>query len=375
MPKPNQLTQKIQEDLASRILDIVEKVIDQRTEFYVENPDKIPDENDAKSIISRYSNQNFLVSGASGIAALAGPAGLLAVIPEIAALIYNQTRMVYDLGMAHGKQDFLTRELIVGVLTSAAVTGGIGMLTVQGSKVLVQKTSTNILMKVVQMFSAKTAQSASKSILGRYVPAVGAAAIAGWSKYSTRRIGKRAVEIFTKDIEYVGDPDKTTSAVTAPATQNVSGSTDIRSSNAENFVFTDKSSFEDDTSDTLFEVEDISYEHLDEIKIQALINLMLADGESHPDEQEFIRDLIEVSDLNYAAKTELLGAIERSTQFKINYSQLAGAPDDALSLLMDLTALSKYDGELHISEKIYIKQVGKAMNLSDTDVEELLLSM
>lgn len=374
MPKPNQLTQKIQEDLASRILDIVEKVIDQRSEFYVENPDKVPDENDAKSIIGRYSNQNSLVSGASGVAALAGPAGLLAVIPEIAALIYNQTRMVYDLGMAHGKQDFLTRELIIGVLTSAAVTGGIGMLTVQGSKVLVQKTSTNILMKVVQMFSAKTAQSASKSILGRYVPAVGAVAIAGWSNYSTRRIGKRAVEIFTKDIEYVSNPDETDFAVSTQAIQTIS-SFSTESSVLDDVTPTGTKALEDVPSDTSFEVENISYEHLDQLKIQALINLMLADGESHPDEQEFIRDLIEVSDLNYAMKTELLGALEKSSQFKINYAQLAESPDDALSLLMDLTALSKYDGELHISEKIYIKQVGRAMNLSDADVEELILSI
>ncbi|MGP1387453.1 MAG: hypothetical protein ACTS2F_28085 [Thainema sp.] len=217
MPKSNQVVQKIQEELTSFILGMTDNVINQKTDFYNQNPDKIPDGDDVKKIITKYSNRNTLVSGASGIAALAGPAGLVAVLPEIRELILNQTRMVYDLGVAHGKQDFLSRDLILGVLTSAAVTGGIGILTIQGSKVLVQKTSTNILMKVVQMFSAKTAQSASKSILGRYVPAVGAAAIAGWSNYSTRRIGKRAVEIFTKDIEYVSDPDETDSAVSTQA--------------------------------------------------------------------------------------------------------------------------------------------------------------
>jgi hypothetical protein len=39
-----------------------------------------------------------------------------------------------------------------------------------------------------------------------------------------------------------------------------------------------------------------------------------------------------------------------------------------------LIALAKRDGDFHITEKMYIKQVGKLMEFSEGDVAELMLS-
>ncbi len=356
------ILEKVQVELTSFILDMTDKVIENKRDFYTENPGKLPEESDVKGIIGKYSNRNSLVSGASGIAALAGPAGMLAVIPEVRELMLNQTRMIYDLGAAHGKQDLLSRDLLLGVLTSATVTGSIGIITVQGSKVLVQKTSTNLLNKVVQIFSAKTAQSASKSMLGRYVPALGAAAIAGWSNYSTRKLGKRATDIFSRDIEFCSN--------------EVSGEYQEPTNSNDNAVD------QENTSEGLIEnslpsvnISPLSVETIEKIKIQALVNLMLADGKSHPEEKEFIRNLIESSDLAYDEKVTALETLECRKKFSVDYSQLLNLPEDAVSLLIDLVALSKQDGSIHISEKIYIKQVGRALQLSDEDISELIDSV
>jgi hypothetical protein len=39
-----------------------------------------------------------------------------------------------------------------------------------------------------------------------------------------------------------------------------------------------------------------------------------------------------------------------------------------------MIALSQHDGEFHVAEKVYIKQVGKQMGLSENDIEEMLIS-
>ena len=51
----------------------------------------------------------------------------------------------------------------------------------------------------------------------KWIPVVGAAAMATWSKYSTEKIGKRADEMFKMHIEYQENTTETEIAI-APIT-------------------------------------------------------------------------------------------------------------------------------------------------------------
>jgi hypothetical protein len=51
---------------------------------------------------------------------------------------------------------------------------------------------------------------------------------------------------------------------------------------------------------------------------------------------------------------------------------IAASPIDSISLVTDMIALAKVDNQFHITEKLYIKQIGKLLNFSDSDVNELI---
>ena len=46
--------------------------------------------------------------------------------------------------------------------------------------------------------------------------------------------------------------------------------------------------------------------------------------------------------------------------------------DEKLLLILDLVALPKVDGEVHITEKMFIKNIEKTLEFDKGDLEELL---
>ncbi len=93
-----------------------------------------------------------------------------------------------------------------------------------------------------------------------------------------------------------------------------------------------------------------------------------------PEEQEYVQTLIDKAGVSDEEKIALLGSIDTDTNFSIDYAAFADVPDEAIGLLIDMVALAKRDGTFHISEKMYIKQVGKLLGFSDADIEETMAS-
>ena len=105
-------TQKLQMQLAGKIMGLFDLVMSDRSKYYKNNPDKVPDPTSVPSIISYYGNGNAIVSG--GISLIPGPWGMAAAVPEVVLVIRNQLAMIYDIGMAYGKGHVLNKELING---------------------------------------------------------------------------------------------------------------------------------------------------------------------------------------------------------------------------------------------------------------------
>jgi uncharacterized tellurite resistance protein B-like protein/uncharacterized protein (DUF697 family) len=355
MAKNSDAMNELQKQLLEKFMEIIKNVMQNRSDYFASNPDEVPGKDDVKSIINKYSNRSMIVSGVAGLAP--GPVGMLAVIPEVFAIIDNQIKIIYDVAVAYGKQRILTKELILSVFASAVVTGGIGAITIQGSKVLVQRASKSLIQKILQIVAVKTSQGAFRSMVSKYIPIAGAAAIAAWSNYSTRQVGKKAVEIFGKDIEYISESPNI-------GVEEFSQEEIIEDTQSSNVI--------NESSDESFAPLDSTSSSLDELRIQSLINLMLVDGKAHPEEQEYIREIIDNVNLDYKRKMFLLESLDTSDKFKIDYKEIANSPDDALGLLVDLVALSNHDGKFHISEKMYVKQVGKQLGFSEHDIEEMM---
>jgi len=353
MPKQNDVTAEgeskeiantLQNKLAESMMGVFELVVSDRSGHFAKHPDEIPDKKSVSSIIVSYSRTNAAISGGAGL--VPGPWGMVAVIPEIAAVIRNQLAMIYDVGMAYGKSKVLTKELLAGVLITALGTSAGSLLIMQGSKVLVKRVALRAFQKIIAMLAGKVLQQALKSAIGKWLPVVGAVALAYWSNYLTRQVGKKAIEIFEKEIvlseEVVEEmPLETeavsvrTAAISLAATPGVSP---------------------------------------DMPKVQTLVNLMKVDGTIKSEEREYVQTIISNADLTESERVDLTQAIDKSGKFIVDYSAFASSPDDAIGLLVDMVTLAKRDGTFHITEKMFVKQVGKLLGFSDNDIDEIMVT-
>ena len=109
--------------------------------------------------------------------------------------------MVYDIGVANGKESMITKELLAGIVLSAIGNGATGLLVMHGSKILVRRTSLRVFQKIVSLLAGKVTQQALKAAISKWLPIVGAAFMAWLSGHMTQKIGRTANEIFSKEIE------------------------------------------------------------------------------------------------------------------------------------------------------------------------------
>jgi len=332
----------LQSKLAEEIIGAFELVISDRSSHFAKHPDQIPDKKSVPSIINSYSLTNAAISGAASL--VPGPWGMVAVIPEIAVVIRNQLAMIYDVGMAYGKNKVLSKELLAGVLLTAMGAGAGSLLVMQGSKVLVKRVALRQFQKIIAILAGKITQQVLKSAIGKWLPVVGAAALAVWSNYLTRRVGKKAIEIFEKEIvlseEVIEEmPLETENAFVQPATINRATTLNISP---------------------------------DMPKVQTLVNLMKVDGIIKAEEREYMQTIIANADLTENERTILTQTIDKNEKKSVDYSAFASSPDDAIGLLVDMVTLAKRDGTFHITEKMFVKQVGKLLGFSDDDIDEIM---
>jgi uncharacterized tellurite resistance protein B-like protein len=332
----------LQSKLAEKMMGVFELVVSDRSGYFANHPDKIPDIKSVPSIINSYSITNAAISG--GTSLVPGPWGMLAVIPEIAVIIRNQLAMIYDVGMAYGKSNVLSKELIAGVLITAMGAGAGSLIIMQGSKVLVKRVALGVFQKIIRLLAGNILQKALKSVISKWLPGVGAVAMAVWSNLMTRQVGKKAIEIFEKEIvlsEEVVEviPVETESVSVSATTIRRSSTTSISP---------------------------------DMPKVQTLLNLMKVDGTIKAEEREYMETIIGNADLTESEKADLTQAIDKSAKFVVDYSAFASSPDDAIGLLVDMVTLAKRDGTFHITEKLFVKQVGNLISFSGNDIDEIM---
>lgn len=80
---------------------------------------------------------------------------MAAVIPELTLVIRNQIQMVYDIGVANGKQAQLTKELLIGIFLTAMGSSAGSLLTIHGGKILVRRAFLQVIQKIIAMLGGR----------------------------------------------------------------------------------------------------------------------------------------------------------------------------------------------------------------------------
>ena len=185
--------------LHSALNSAFDYVIENRSDYYRKNPSNLPQLDSVSGLISSYTRNNAAISG--GASLIPGPWGMAAVIPELTLVIRDQIQMVYDIGVANGKQAQLTKELLMGIFLTAMGSSAGSLLTIHGGKILVRRASLQVIQKIIAMLGGRVTQQVIKSTVSKWLPFVGAAAMATWTGYMTKNIGEKANELFKLEIE------------------------------------------------------------------------------------------------------------------------------------------------------------------------------
>ena len=305
----------IQQKIEVGLLEAITNVTKNRKKYY-EGTER-PSFDKLTSIIKDCSNTNATISGSVGL--IPGPYGMAAAVPEITLIIRNQLNMIYDIGVAHGKETHLNNELILGILVGSFGNGAVGLLAIHGQKVMTKRVGQRVIQSVIQVLGGKITQQVAKSMAAKWIPIVGAIAMAGWSKYSTNIIGEKAIEIFSKEI------------------------------------------INEDTNELVRELN----------KIKVISNLMKIDGKKHTRELSYIVSMIDATSLPSSEKKVLQQGIEIDSLVSVDYSVFKGYKEESILLLIDLVAIAKIDGEYHMKEQEYIQDIALHLGITNADLEKL----
>lgn len=147
-------------------------------------------------------------AGISGGAALVpGPLGLLTILPDMYAIWRVQSQLVADIAAANGKLGALTKEQMIWCLFKHSAAHVAGDLVVQvGERYIVHPRSLQMMQKAVGFLGIKIAQRVLGKSLARYLPVLGAAAVARYAYMDTKKVGLAAKALFSKKIVFEPDP-------------------------------------------------------------------------------------------------------------------------------------------------------------------------
>ncbi len=326
-----------QEKLSVSLLGLFESVISNRRGYYTKHPERIPTKESVGAIIDSYSSKNAVISG--GLNLIPGPWGLVGIVPELTLVFRNQLTLIYDIGIAYGKPEVLTKELLAGVLLDALGVGVGSLFVMQGSKLIVKRASLRVFQRLISMLAGKVTQQALKSALSKWVPVLGAAAMAAWVLYMTKKVGRRSVQILSQDITVDDKEDDDTSF------QSQELSTDIGTSISDSVVAQ---------------------------RLRILVSLAAIDGAVHDKERGFIKEIISNCEITPEEESVILASLANCLPMEVDYDLVAENPCDSVAILVDMVALSKRDEVIHPAEKIYIRKVGETLNIAEEDISELI---
>lgn len=310
----------------------IEKVSKERENYYKNH--NVPSLESIDKIISEYSNKNALISGGSSL--IPGPWGMAAAIPEIIAVISNQLTMIYDIAKVHGQKE-IDKELLLTVFLSAMGNATGNLLIIHGQKIMMKRVGQRAIQTIIKILGGKITQQLAKSMAAKWIPIAGAVAMAAWSRYMTNKIGEKSIEIFSKEIIFEKDV--------------------VEEVNIANF-----------------DEKDLNIQNINKTKIGIMINLMKIDNNIDTNELKFIEDFMEKIDLSTDDKMKLIQELTTKNKISIDYNILKDNREEVLYLILDLISLAKIDGEFHVTEKLFIKEVAKTLNFNQDELVLLIES-
>jgi hypothetical protein len=172
-------------DVAGAIERVIASVPAPRT-----TPMPHPDR-EAAAITLRAARHAAVLSGS--LALPPGPLGMLTVLPDLYLIWQTQRQMVADIFALYGRSADLTRTHMLYCLFRHAASQVLRDVAVRaGERVIVRELSTGAIRGILGSVGIAVTQRMAGTAASRWVPLIGAAAVAGYAYWDTQQVSKTA---------------------------------------------------------------------------------------------------------------------------------------------------------------------------------------
>jgi uncharacterized protein (DUF697 family) len=182
-----------------RLIDRVDHALAARRTHWQDAGRTRPGPADVAGLIQRAALQNAAVSGVA--TAVPGPAGFATMPVEVWLSLRLLVDLVYDIAVAHGRERDVDVAVLLGVIADDTSLAGRILVRRDGGTV-VRRPNRRVLSRVVDVTAKHIARRLARLVLGRIVPVIGTAAAAWWARGVTRRVGRRADEVFGGQLDF-----------------------------------------------------------------------------------------------------------------------------------------------------------------------------
>ncbi|MGB0178381.1 MAG: hypothetical protein ACPF9D_14540 [Owenweeksia sp.] len=166
---------------------------------------KPSDEAFVKGLIRQSAIKSSSVSAALSVPG--GVAGILSVVPDVMTVWRIQAQMISNIAAAYGKNSLLTREQMLWCMFRQVGVGLVKELVVQqGGRYLVQHYGKKSMAELVRKLGISIAHNQASRWAGRIIPVVGSVSAGALTYYDTNRVGKNAMQLYSKDVILLPPP-------------------------------------------------------------------------------------------------------------------------------------------------------------------------
>ncbi|HEY7943796.1 MAG: hypothetical protein ACHP7M_07300 [Burkholderiales bacterium] len=148
----------------------------------------------ARALARKAATRAAALSGA--LALPPGVLGMLTVLPDLVAIWRIQAQMVADIAGLYGKEVELTRAHMVYCLFRHAASQLARDVAVRaGERLVIRQISGGALRSVLTSIGMSVTQRVAGTAASRWLPVVGAAAVAGYAYFDTLQVARTAIKL------------------------------------------------------------------------------------------------------------------------------------------------------------------------------------
>lgn len=158
-----------------------------------------PPDNLIQELVQNASFKSGLISATCSLPP--GPLGILSILPELLFVYRIQGHLILDIAALYGKEVQVTKELLLYCLFKHGGAHVFRKIIEESSlRILIRPTTVRVFQTMLEKLGLMISKSILRKQFARWIPIGGAVVTGTFAYYDTKRVGKTAMDLFSKEI-------------------------------------------------------------------------------------------------------------------------------------------------------------------------------